>query len=821
MSANAKALPRLKILLVDDDLALLDLVSTAVESLGYDSVTATSSSDAIAILKENASRIALIVSDYQMPNATGFDLRRSMLPDYVDVPFIILSGVVTTEIALEAIDLKISAFLQKPFRIEQLKEAINKEAAARANAIREEDELLEVFVQESRDLADEMESITLHFEDGNHDPELINRLFACAHTIKGSSGYFKPATLNKFTHKFEDYIAKYRASTLPSSSVSVCLKAIDIIRELLNALESFKTPPPLESLIALFSDQPVVTPADAGDAHASGGSPKTETKKEELKVSAALVDDFIECGGELTVLRNMVNKNLRLVQSSHPEDPSVHALTMLLNEMYKINLHMQEQMSELRKVSVRHLVKPLSRTVRDLSTQLKKKIRFDVEGDDLMIEHSIADVLSKCLIHIVRNSADHGLEGPEDRQAAGKDAIGVINLRFARKSDNYVVSIIDDGRGINFDRVVAKSIENGLSTADEIARMPRSQVLKFIFEPGFSTAAVITDVSGRGVGTDMVKKSVEAAGGAIEIESENGRGSRFDLILPVPKSVMILNSLLVQAGSQTIAIPQSAIRRVTSLEPDDPRVQRVGSRVFFCEGELILPIVSLSDVFGESNTALGSLVWVEGKHGALTLSVDAIFEIEDTVVKKVANWFHGLNLFLGATFLADGRPGLVLDVEGLLKRVGLDEKSAAKVPTDRYDEAAAASLLLFDAGGPEQFAVEQSELFRLEECSVTDVQSVGRTNVLLYRERAMRLLDFDRAGFNKTRETWPLLVVEMDSNLYGIVVTSIQGFTSAQQSSIETSSMLTVDGKTFTLVRLRQWIASRIAPPTAGSERAA
>lgn len=839
MNARSPDKDKFKIVVVDDDPVLVELVSAAVEKLGFEALAASSAEEALLHLQTHFNRTALVVADYQMPVATGFDLRRMMLPQMIDVPFIILSGHVTTTLALDALNLKISNLLPKPFRLEALREIISKECQARVTSLREDEELIGVFVDESRVLLEEMESIALAMEDGARDLDQLNRFFACTHTIKGSSGYFKPTTLNQFTHRFEDYISHFRTPGAPIApgSVSVILKAIDIIRELLNSLATFQPPQALDELLKLFEVK--VENVEIGDSSPAALQTKVDTKRDELKVSASLVDDFIECGGELTVLRNMVNKNLRLVEINHPDDASVSTLSMLLNEMYKINIQMQEQMAELRKVSVRNLVKPLARTVRDLASQLKKKIRFEVEGEDLAIEHSVADVLSKCLIHIIRNSADHGLETPVQRIAANKTEVGSIRLSFTKTPESYLISISDDGRGIDSERVMQKAIEQKLATASEIASMSPSRILNFIFEPGFSTAAVVSDVSGRGVGTDMVKKSVEGASGSIEIWSQPGQGSRFDIRLPIPKSVLILNSLLVEADQQIFAIPQTSIRRVALIEDlTDARIQGIGANRVLCTDGLILPLVRLSYLLRDSRIESSSspalteavseaasetstkrpIVWVEGKAGAVALEVDTIFDVEDTVVKKVAPWFQRLNLFLGATFLADGRPGLVLDIDGVLSRLGEVEKSVPSPSPGfaRETESSQAprelNVLVFRSGSV--YATAQSQLFRLEEFTVESLQTIGDQHALLYRGKAMPVLNFENLVWDPTKRTnWPLIVIERGENLYGIVVESILGFSkwtsfdsSTEDSFPANGSISTLDEHATTYVNIQSWI---------------
>lgn len=596
-----------KILCVDDEPALVDLISEIVSHLGFEVLTALNAEDAFEIVERESARLALVLSDHSMPGKSGFELRQMMLENHKQVPFVLVSGQVSRETALEAIELKISGFLAKPFQRRDLEQMIAAQSKDRVASILEEDELREGFVNDAEMLINEMENLLLALENDLESTEGLDRLFACAHTIKGASGFFKPNTIHQFVHRFEDYLSPFKKGEHPldATGVQTLLSGLDTIKELIRALAEQTTPPQLETLVKVFEVDREKSAAPAGEVKTrteTAPGPKAQKAEDEIRVPINVLNEFMETSGEITVLRNMVNKVLQGMEVTRGDDANVAMLTELMSEMHKSISFMQDKIEDLKKVPVSHLVRPLNRTLRDLCGSLRKQIQLGIDGEQLRVDHHLAEVLGKCLIHLLRNAADHGIEAPEARVAAGKAEQGHLQIAFSETTEQVLVRITDDGKGIDAARIKQKALEKQLITPEEAARKTDDEIRLLIFEAGFSTAEQVSDVSGRGVGMDMVRQTIADAGGRVELKSVVGQGTELTLRLPVPKSVMIINALLIRFKDQTYALPQDSVDRIVTLEEPGvfERLKMIGDVVFGESQGRLDPILGLGELFGGS-----------------------------------------------------------------------------------------------------------------------------------------------------------------------------------------------------------------------------
>jgi two-component system chemotaxis sensor kinase CheA len=809
---------------VEDDSELAQFARTTLEKAGFEVLVTDDGQDALEKIAQAPEKYALILADYSMPKMNGFEFRRACLERFKQIPFVMMSGHITKADALEALDLKISAFLSKPFSEQQLLEIVERDCKDRIAALKEEAELLGGFISEAQLLTEEMELLLLELESNRNNPEAINRLFACAHTIKGASGFFKPDTVHRFTHRYEDYLSRFKKdlSTLDSPAISVLLSGLDTIKKLVTCLGNHQPAwASLDELCQIFEkklDAPAAPPtAKAPDTPTAKAPPKTETS--EIRVDVSLLDHFMEKSGEITVLRNMVNKTLNLIESRHTQDPNVANLAELLEEMQKINEGMQDQISDLRKVSLKQVLKPLGRALRDLCVNLKKQITLEVEGDELRVDHALAQVLGNSLIHLIRNAADHGIELPEQRTAAGKTPNGKIILRASESAEDVVIRLVDDGRGINATKVREKAIEKGLITAAQAAKMPDSEVNLLIFEAGFSTADKITDVSGRGVGMDMVRGSIETLGGSIALTSTLGKGTEFTLRLPIPKSVLIIDSVMVKVHNKSLAVPVDNITRIVQLDENTRKnIQPVGQGQYLREDDALVPIVDLANVFQLPcpAEATGAIILARGKKGMIGFRVDDVLGIEDTVVKKPGPWFGSLKPYKGATFLGDGSIGLILDVDGLLDQYAVDEAQTKKPANQQTASQQSAStdqaILLVQTGDGCTYGIPTLDVFRLEEIPASEVQSVGASPVIQYRDRVLPLLQLadllkgqaPAAGVKSEATSLPVVVIKHQEKLTGLVVQAIQDFVLVPKAQVLHLNTLIANERAITVIEPTQ-----------------
>ncbi len=748
--------PILKLLLVDDEPDLLDLLKKLLSKTRFEILTADSPPAALEIIRSEGQRIALVISDFTMPSGTGFDLRREMLGEYKDIPFVLISGNISRDTALEAINLKIAGFLPKPFSNEELTQSIEVHSKDRIAAILEDDELREGFVADATQLIEEMEDLIFKLEDEPQNADNLNRVFACAHTIKGASGFFKPDTIHRFMHRYEDYLSliKKGEMILDSKSSQVLLSGLD---QLKNLVELLKTQKPFlgsfEDLLSLFVKPTLVS------------NDRKEKKEDSLKISLSVLNRFMEKNGEITVLRNMVNKTLNVIENTYANDPNVQMLNELMSELQNSIESMQNQIEELKKIPVRQLTRPLQRVVKDLCTNLKKQIRLEFVGDDLRIDQRLFEALNKCLIHLVRNSADHGIAQS-----------GKIKIEFLEFETEIIVLVKDDGRGIDAQRVKNKAIEKGLLTELDAAKKTDGELQLLIFEPGFSTAEVVTDVSGRGVGTDMVKKTIIETGGSISIQSEVNKGTEFTIKLPIPKSVQIISSLLVKFGEETYAIPQEHVDRIISVEK--ATLTEISRKTFFVCEDQIDSIIQVEDIFHKPlrSKLQGYLIRIRTQKGVFCICVDDILGAEDIVVKSVSGWFKNLNIYKGCTFLGDRRVGLILDCEKISQEFQINKKPL--IDTDQKVAMPVSHYLLFTLSNKTLCALSQDAIFRIEKIDITRVQYWKDQAFILYNNSSLPLIDMAQAMKSPlvpwSSSTLDVIVVRNAGVLVGYVVQQIE-----------------------------------------------
>jgi two-component system chemotaxis sensor kinase CheA len=822
----------LYILCAEDEPDLLDLYASLIGPMGYSVLLAKDGNEALALVEKHGPRIVLVVSDFMMPGKNGFELREAMLATYRAIPFIIISGNITREAAMEAVELKISAFLEKPFTEAKFRELVEKESLERITSIKDDDEMLDGFIVEAQALTEEMEEHILTLEGNSNDAEAVNRIFACAHTIKGASGFFEPDDVHQFTHRYEDFLATFKKDpdSLTQGGISTLLKGLDTIKILLSCLaQGQKSAVALEELKKIFDEKVEVeekTDVSAGADKSSGSHQTAQKKTEELRVGVDILNDFMERSGEITVLRNMMNKVIRVIEIEHEADRNVTSLTELLSEMHKVVSSMQDQIGDLRKIPLRQVFKPLGRALRDLCAGLKKKIDLEIQGEEIRIDHTLAEVLNKCLIHMVRNSADHGVEMPADRLKSGKPEAGTIRIQVRESSEEIVLILSDDGRGINSEKVKQKAVEKNLISVETARTMSDSAARMLIFEPGFSTAEEITGVSGRGVGTDMVKQTIAGLGGRIELHSTLGQGTEFVLTLPVPKSVLIIPSLIVRVNDELFAVPQESVVRVAELGvvERERNLRKVGERLVYQQENALLPVLSLRQVLGLQDHDVDvtrdlTLLCLEGLHAPYCLVVDEVLDMEDIVVKPVGNWVSDIEIYAGATFMADGRIGLIIDGEGVAKRAGFSGVGEIKPETVEVAQSAAQrSLFLFQIGAGENYAIPQEELFRLERIESSKLQYSGQQAMSVFRGRAMPIFDLEQvlcavSGRPKfTDESLLTMVIEHGNQFYGFVVPKFNDFESDSGArGVVLSPLqetLVLNERTVTLISLKEWISA-------------
>jgi len=508
------------------------------------------------------------------------------------------------------------------------------------------------------------------------------------------------------------------------------------------------------------------------DADLTEGADTPVTKVQTIRVNVDTLEHLMTMVSELVLTRNQLLEISRRVDDSHYKVP--------LQRLSHVTAELQEGVMKTRMQPIGNAWQKLPRVVRDLSAELSKKIELVMQGADTELDRQVLEVIKDPLTHMVRNSADHGIETPLERKAAGKPERGTIRLDAYHEGGTITIEIADDGRGLDYAAIRRKAVERGIASEAEVERMSDAQVAKFIFHPGFSTAKAVTSVSGRGVGMDVVKTNIELIGGTVEIRSEPGRGTTFTIKIPL--TLAIVAALIVSARDQRFAIPQVAVLELVRVSPgSEHSIERINGTPVLRLRDRLLPIVPLSKVLGlaaDESVDEGFIVVTQVGRQRFGILVDGVFHTEEIVVKPMSSKLRHIQLFSGNTILGDGAVVLIIDPNGLARMVGsgagdnqfqLDD--VAEQATADHEETT--TLLVFRGGGQGLKAVPLSLVTRLEEIDAAKVEWLGGRPLIQYRGRLMPLVVADPEVTIRNSGAQPLVVFSDGERSMGLVVEEI------------------------------------------------
>jgi two-component system chemotaxis sensor kinase CheA len=498
-------------------------------------------------------------------------------------------------------------------------------------------------------------------------------------------------------------------------------------------------PPAAKPLVLPPLAQPEPATALANDAPETRASAVSDST---IRVDVGLLDKLMNLVGELVLARNQVLQFT--IQSA---DSAFLATSQRLN---LITTELQGSVMKTRMQPIGNVWNKLPRVVRDLAAACGKEVRIEMEGQETELDKTIIEAIKDPLTHIVRNSVDHGIERPEARVERGKPAEGCLKMRAYHEGGQVNIEITDDGGGIDYERVKQKALQRGVITAEQAARMSDHETLHLIFLPGFSTAEKVTNVSGRGVGMDVVKTNIEKIGGTVDLQSQVGEGTT--LKIKIPLTLAIIPALIVTSGGDRFAIPQVSLLELVRLEGEQARRQIEfihGAPVYRLRGQL-LPLAYLNRELKikeqlESDLAAVNIVVLQADGHPFGLVVDEINDTEEIVVKPLGKQLKGVASFAGATIMGDGRVALILDVLGLAQRANVvsevrDRTLSEKVAQAHKTANARQTLLLFDAGQGSRMAIPLSMVARLEEFPPSSVEHAGAQEVVRYRGQILPLI---------------------------------------------------------------------------------
>jgi two-component system chemotaxis sensor kinase CheA len=681
------------------------------------------------------------------------------------------------------------------------------------------------FLVESYENLDQIDRDLVDLEQNPQDKELLSSIFRIIHTIKGTCGFLGFSKLESLTHVGENLLSKLREGELTLNPIiaSALLKMVDAVRQILGSIEADKNqgdvdygslievlskltkgetvdevpgaspafeenPPEKKEAKAETSVAPAAEQAAAPTDSAESSEKKPERRQEaragvsesSIRVDVGLLDKLMNLVGELVLARNQI------MQHSSKNDDKDSAFAASSQHLNLITTELQEGVMKTRMQPIGNVWSKFPRVVRDLAVACNKKVRIDMEGKETELDKTIIEAIKDPLTHIIRNSVDHGIESPEDRIANGKDEEGSLLLRAFHEGGQVIIEIVDDGGGIDPDKVKKKAIEKHVITSDQASRMGEREIVNLIFAPGFSTAAAITNVSGRGVGMDVVKTNIEKIGGSVDIHSKFKEGTT--LKVKIPLTLAIIPALVVTCGGERYAIPQVNLLELVRLDQQANRdVEMIhGTPVYRLRGNL-LPLVNLNEELGfkEGKDNLDEakiivVLQVNDRHFGLV--VEGIADTEEIVVKPLSKQLKGTNAFAGATIMGDGKVALILDVLGLAQssRVlsEVAERALSEKTTVKAEKSGATqNLLVFAVGQKGRMAIILDMVGRLEEFKTSEIERSGSLDVVQYRGEIMPLIYlsqvFSADTYGEEKEIMQSVVYSENGRSVGLVVDQI------------------------------------------------
>ena len=616
-------------------------------------------------------------------------------------------------------------------------------------------ELIADFVVEAGENLEQIDLDLLRLEGRPADATLLNGIFRLLHTLKGASGFLGLNRLQAVAHAGEALLDLYRRSgdPMPTEAFDGIVAAIDRVRRLLKALGETGAEPDgddadlLHHLAALETGTPSVLPPEvrappSADPSAVTGPDETwGAPANSVRVDLNLLEAMMRLTSELVLSRNQL---LRLHGETR-DDP--YALS--LQRLSTITSALQDTVMQTRMRPMGLVWKTLPRLVRELSRTLGKEVAVELSGAGTEIDRQLLEAVRDPILHMIRNAVDHGIETPDDRLRAGKPRGGVIRAGAMQEGNWIKVRIEDDGRGLDPERIRARAVAQGLLTADEAAGLSEPATFALIMAPGFSTAETVTNISGRGVGMDVVRAHIERIGGQVEITSRAGQGTSF--VLRIPLTVAIMPALRIRAGGQAFALALSSVAELIRLEgPQDPRIERVAGRALLQVRDELLDLAGLSELLGleAPDTGRFAVVILAGER-RLALTVDEIVDTEEIVIKPVSGKLRELPEYGGATILGDGSVTLILEPGALATLAGVADGAAAhrrrslQPSADAETQTPPVTLLYLEVGQAAPVIATMTHVRRLERVPVSEIRHGPSGPLMTYFGRVTPIVPVD------------------------------------------------------------------------------
>jgi two-component system, chemotaxis family, sensor kinase CheA len=690
------------------------------------------------------------------------------------------------------------------------------------------DDLLREFLTETNESLERVDAELVRFEQEPDNREILGNIFRLVHTIKGTCGFLGLPRLETLAHAAESLMGKFREGMpVTSEAVTLILGTIDRIKGILDGLEVHQAEPAGDDVdligrlnhLTLRQDAKLPSSMAAGTAAArsavdvakqappelpAGQQPadksavdksladksladksltdkfSTERSDDErgerlaghsIRVHVETLDHLMTTVSELVLTRNQLLEIVRRHEDSDFKVP--------LQRLSNVTAELQEGVMKTRMQPIGNAWQKLPRIVRDLSAELGKQIELEMHGAETELDRQVLELVKDPLTHLVRNCADHGLESPGERLAAGKAERGTIRLSACHRGGHIIIEIADDGRGLDLARIRAKAVEQGLASEADLAARSDTEIGNLIFMPGFSTAAKVTSISGRGVGMDVVRANIEQIGGTVDLKSTRGVGTTFTIKIPL--TLAIVSALIVEAGGERFAFPQlSVLELVRVSSSGEHRIERIKDTPVLRLRNKLLPLIQLKELLriGGGEGDKGFVVVTQVGSQTFGVVVDGVFHTEEIVIKPMSSKLRHISVFSGTTILGDGTVIMIIDPNGIAQALGR-VAPVAQADNIQLDDGEAAGdedltpLLVFRAGSQQPKAVLLSLVARLEEIDCRRIEASDGHHLVQYRDQLMPLLRIDPQTGMKQDGAQPILVFADRGRCMGLAVDEI------------------------------------------------
>ena len=793
---------RWQVICIDDEKEILDIHREYLKTSGHEIIIFENPEKALKHIQAHHKKIIMIFSDFKMPEVNGFELRQKILDNAIDIPYAVITGFFDKKMAVEAMALRICQFVAKPVSEEILIEILQKESAPRILQLLEEEQMVKEFLQETSPMLEEIEDLILALEENPNSEQTLNTYFRLLHTIKGTSSCLGLLDISSYAHHYEDLIGKIKdhKQSLNQKVANTLLAGLDQLKRMYALAQEGKVEDrSLEELFKIFeqdfnSEIEVIVEGQDGKTIVAQEEKQQKKAEDKISVSVELLSQFLEMSGELTVIRNTIFKNLFKLHQKYFGDRDIELLTDSMSEMQKVSSQLQQHIGDMKKVNIEQIMRPMKRVLRDSAKATHKEVEMEIVGENLRIDSGLGKLFSNILVHMIRNAVDHGVEDKVSRKNAGKSEVGNLKIEFKEFGEFIHVEINDDGKGIDPEVIRKKALEKGLYTKEQLAAMSEQKVFAIIFESGFSTAQTVSSISGRGVGMDMVKSSLEEFGGKFYIDSKLGQGTKFLMVIPIPRSILIIKSLMVQSNGIRYCVPLDEVAEVVLFEKNDSEDilhEIEGKQILSHHGELV-PILYLSELLNGKTVKKDddlSIVIVKDEGFKFGLVVDLIEDIEEVVVKPMSKMIKQVDTYLGATFIGEGELAMILNVKGIAKKYNIETSDESEYDMERnqaVDTSLESEFLHFSLNERANFVIPLQDVFRLEEVHGNEIEFSGNKALIKYRGKAMPLCFMeqliDESGQTDPKNlrslvdvnaTYSVIVANRSDRSIGLIVTDI------------------------------------------------